>query len=179
MRDHKDVIGTIVRLTNGPIMTIFSSKPRAMRGPIALGEIMKITETDNTELVLDSYLMQIHQNSCRCGSGERYGQMFEVWTHPTKTRLNGFRMLKPAGNGPLRAGLPVAYVDMPRQHNVICSDCVQHYQPAPKVQAIPALSEQQWAETLRRKYTPEPSAPKVAKSAGADAGIPAPRPDQL
>jgi len=139
--------------------------------------MLKITEAEHTELTLDSYLMQIHTTLCdRCGSGERYGQLFEVWVHPTKTAKSGYRELRPA-RGSLK-DLPIAYVDMAEQRNPVCSDCVHTYQTTNSQPALPAISAQAWAETLRRKYTPEKVEPKVARSTGA-AGIPAPTPDEL
>ena len=136
----------------------------------------KITEAEASELTLDSYLMQIHNTLCdRCGSGERYGQLFEVWVHPIKTRQSGYKELRPA-RGALKP-LPIAYVDMAEHRNSICSDCVHTYE-TPTAKAIPAVSAQAWAETLKRKYTPEKPEPKIARSTGA-AGIPAPTPDEL
>jgi hypothetical protein len=136
----------------------------------------KITEAEAVELTLDSYLMQIHNTTCLCGSGERYGLLYEVWTHPTKTRTSGFRELRPA-RGRLR-DLPIAYVEMPEHGQPVCSDCVQNYKTPTNKESIPAISAQAWAETLKRKYAPEVKQPKVARSAGA-AGIPAPTADEL
>ena len=139
--------------------------------------MLKITETEASELILDSYLMQIHTTLCdRRGSGERYGQLYEVWVHPVKTPKSGYKEFRPA-RGALK-DLPIAYVDMAEQRNSVCSDCVHTYQTRNNQPALPAVSAQAWAETLKRKYTPEVKEPKVARSAGA-AGIPAPTPDEL
>lgn len=175
MRDHKSVIGTIIQLTNGPINFILFCGPYSAQVQPA-GNKMKITEADAVELKHDSYVMHIHQNSCTCGSGERYGLVYEVWVHPTKTRLSGFKLLKPAGNGPLRTDVPMAYMEMPRKRLVVCSDCVHEYKTH-EIQAQPAANPQAWAETLKRKYTPEPQAAKTTKSDAG--GIPAPTADQL
>lgn len=138
---------------------------------------MKITEAEAVELQLDSYVMHIHNTICGCGSGERYGQLFEVWIHPTKTRLSGFRELRPA-RGALK-DLPITYVDMPTEHKWICSDCITSYKSPTHGEPLPAVSAQAWAETLKRKYAPEPATIRVARSTGAAGGIPAPTPDQL
>lgn len=168
-------IGIPVRLTSPHFVLIYACgqlRPRT----ITEQPMLKLTESDASELTLDSYLMHIYQTNClRCGSGERYGQLFEVWTHPTKTRLSGFRELRPA-RGALR-DLPIAYVEMPERANPICSDCVHTYQ-SPTNKPTRPLSSQEWAETLKRKYTPEPKVVHIARKS-EDRTIPAPTPDQL
>jgi hypothetical protein len=139
---------------------------------------MKLTESDQGELRLDSYLMYIHNTHCvRCHSGERYGQLYEVWIHPTKTRLSGFRELRPA-HGALRDGLHINYVEIPERLISICSDCVRDYRAPAADTATNVVSAQEWAETLRRKYSPEPKETKIARASGSSE-IPAPTPDQL
>jgi hypothetical protein len=142
----------------------------------------KLTESDQGELRLDSYLMYIHNTHCvRCHSGERYGQLYEVWIHPTKTRLSGFRELRPA-HGALRDGLHINYVEIPERLISICSDCVRDYKvPAESTAATNVISAQEWAETLRRKYSPAPAEPKAPRAAAASPNkdIPPPTPDQL
>ena len=140
--------------------------------------MLHLTETDSTELQLDSYVMHIHNTLCaHCDSGERYGEMFEVWTHPTKTRLSGYRQLKPQASGPLK-DLPITYLSLPTRQVMVCSDCIDTYQSPSSREPIQAISAQAWAETLKRKYTPQPTAEKTP-TPRQSRDIPAPRPEDL
>lgn len=117
----------------------------------------KLSESEASELLLDSYVMHIHNNRCKnCDCVERHSHLFEVWTHPTKTRLTALNVLKPV-MGALQP-LPIAYIDLPEREVPICSDCVELYTPPTGTPLLPAADPAAWRETLRKKYTPQPVA---------------------
>lgn len=135
----------------------------------------QISESESRELVLDSYVMYIHNNPCDgCGRVERFSQCFEVWLHPTKTRTSGFRDLRPATR--INPDLAMATVSGSHKTIPVCVSCAvpHHAKDAP-----PHLSSAAWAETLKRKYmaAPKPE-PKVAK-ASATPKVVAPTLDQI
>jgi hypothetical protein len=139
-----------------------------------------ISDTEQRELRLDSYVMHIRQTICtRCGCGERWSELNEVWVHPTKTRTTGFSQQRPAA-GPLKP-LQINTVEHPDRQIPICSDCIHTYQaPTP----TPTASAAEWRETLKRKYAPQPTAAvHVARATKPARGevidFPAPTPDQL
>jgi hypothetical protein len=121
-----------------------------------------LTQNEAVELQLDSYVMHIHNTHCaRCDSGERYGAMWEVWTHPTKTRTSGFRQLVPHV-GPLR-DLPIAYIEMAEETIFVCSDCINTYASHSAPAPVQVVSPAAWAETLKRKYAPAAAEVKIAR----------------
>ena len=125
----------------------------------------QITASESQELALDSYVMYIHNHECTaCGCCEQFSQIFEVWLHPTKTRLTNFRDLRPAV-GALKP-LPLRYIEAPHQTIPICSDCVSLYR-APQGERIKPISNMDWQETLKRKYAPPAAEPKVAKQSAS------------
>lgn len=133
--------------------------------------MQKLTETEQTELKLNSYLMHIHRTYCRrCGSGEQYQTLFEVWTHPTKTRISGYRDLRPARSQ--LKDLPMACLELPERPIEICSDCVHTYTCTASPIPSNAASAAAWAETLKRKAQEEtkPAEIKIARASQPSAG---------
>jgi len=132
----------------------------------------KPSENEAKELVHDSYVMHIHTNVCRhCGCGERYQTMFEVWTHPTKTHTTGLKQMRPLMTDQLK-DLHIAYIELPDQAIPICSDCIQTYKSATDKTPQLAADAGAWADTLRRKYTPEKKEVKIARQYAAGKQIP-------
>ena len=124
-----------------------------------------ISPSESQELALDSYVMYIHNHECTaCGCCEQFSQIFEVWLHPTKTRLTNFKDLRPAV-GPLKP-IPLRYIEAPHQTIPICSDCVPLYR-APAGEKSEPITNMAWQETLKRKYAPPSAEPKVAKQSTA------------
>lgn len=115
-----------------------------------------VSESDAALLIHDSYVMHIkthHCTSCQCS--ERFSQLFEVWTHPTKTRSTGLTVLK--ATGPALKDLEIAYIELPATNIPLCEECVNTFVHPNRVSTIGMASREAWAETLRRKYTPEPA----------------------
>lgn len=114
-----------------------------------------ISETTASEMILDSYVMQRSRQRClHCDTIEAYSTIFEVWTHPTKTRTTGVRSLR-VFVGTLKK-LPLAIVDLPERTIPTCYDCVEDFETEGEKPIAP-VSRESWEATLRRKYTPEPS----------------------
>lgn len=144
--------------------------------------IHRLSETDQNELKLDSYHMYIHHTSCiRCGSGEQYSELQEVWIHPTKTRTTGLKVMRPAAE-PLKP-VNMTFHHKPTRQIPICSDCVHTYQTPAKGAPDNVASMAEWAETLKRKYEPSTPTIKIARasqpSAGTKSEIIPPTADQL
>jgi hypothetical protein len=119
---------------------------------------IRLSESEVSELQLDSYVVHIHQQAClNCDCRERFSHLFEVWTHPTKTRTTGFRDLRLTSDQP--RDLPIAVVELPERSIPLCSDCAETYD-RPGLPAIQPISRSDWEATLKRKYTPEPPAPR-------------------
>lgn len=131
----------------------------------------RLTEAEAAELKLDSYLMHIHRTKCACGAHEHYHTLFEVWVHPSKTKTTGFRDLRPMIRDNMR-DLPISYINMPFKLTTICSNCVKHHKSSGGFAAAEAANPVAWAETLRRKYTPEQKEVKIAKQSTPGKYIP-------
>lgn len=117
-----------------------------------------ITESDAALLIHTSYVMHIKTQHCTsCACTERFNAMFEVWTHPTKTRTTGLNVLR-AVLGLQLKDLEIAYIELPSVNIPLCSECVNTFVHPNRVSTIGIASRAAWAETLRRKYTPEPKA---------------------
>lgn len=129
----------------------------------------KLTETEAESLTHDSYLVQIREQFCHnCTSGERWSEIFEVWTSPAQMRRTSAYVLRPTLT--LRAGYAVAYTTLPTVTVPLCSDCVATYNPE-SGSVIPAASHEAWRETLKRKYEVPPTTERK--------GRPEPTLDQL
>ena len=121
----------------------------------------QISENVAEELILDSYVMHRHHQECmKCECGEEFSTMFEVWVHPTKTRYNGYRQLKRVVL-PFKEDLDVSVIDLPKQKIPLCTECVELHEPHGRATVFPPCSAERWAETLQRKYTPEPQTAKA------------------
>ena len=122
-----------------------------------LNKAKLISETTASEMVIDSYLMQRSRQRCLCcDSVEAYSTIFEVWTHPTKTRTTGVRSLRVFAPLTKLKALPMAIVDLPERVVQCCYDCVETFEIEGENPIAPA-SREAWEETLRRKYAaPEP-----------------------
>ena len=120
------------------------------------------------DLVLDSYVMHINTHHCRnCTSTEQFSTLYEVWVlpkNPTTRRLTPRMSVLP-----LKPDLRVAYINMRERTIPICSDCVATYAKTVDETPLPPADPGQWAETIKRKYAPAPSAPKLARPAGVKA----------
>lgn len=129
---------------------------------------VQITESDAALLIHDSYVMHIktqHCTSCQCS--ERFSSLFECWTHPTKTKTSGLNVLKAAASGQLK-DLEIAYIELPSISVHLCSECVNTFVHPNRSSTIGLASREAWAETLRRKYTPEPSAQRASGKLAPD-----------
>jgi len=130
----------------------------------------QLTAGESQELVLDSYVMYIHTHQCKaCGCGEQFSQLFEVWLHPTKTRLSNFKDLRPVV-GALKP-LTVNYMYTQETTIPLCSECVEQY-VAPQGEKAAPLTNAAWQETLKRKYAPPSAEPKVAKTTTTPKAVP-------
>lgn len=118
----------------------------------------QLTEGDANLLFHDSYVMHIKTNQClSCGCGERHSQIFEVWAHPTKTRTSNLHVLRTVTSHQLK-DLEIAYIELPPSSILLCSECVNTFVHPNRSSTIGIASREAWAETLRRKYTPVPTA---------------------
>ena len=122
-----------------------------------------VTETESRELLLDSYVTYIHNHHCaNCGQTETFAQCFEVWLHPTKTRSSNLRDMRPV-IGPALKPLNMAVLQAPERKIPICHHCAANYRVVGRPEIVTVRStNDQWQETLRRKYAPAPTEPKVA-----------------
>jgi hypothetical protein len=119
-----------------------------------------VSETEAKELTLDSYVMHIHTQICtNCDCAERFCELFEVWTHPTKTRTTALNVLHHADR--IDHSLMISYIELPKRPIPICSDCVEQYEIRDAERPTPAVSREAWAATLKRKYAPAPSVQKT------------------
>jgi hypothetical protein len=117
-----------------------------------------LTESTVSEMLHDSYVLHCTRQLClNCGCGEEYSALFEVWIHPTKTARTGVTSLKAVGSSPLVKDLPFAFIKLPERHIPVCSECIETFEPQGASAPIPQASREAWAETLRKKYTPEPT----------------------
>lgn len=124
----------------------------------------QLTEGDASLLTLDSYVMHIRTHQCTsCQCGERFSSLFEVWTHPTKTRTSNLHVLR-AVTQPALKDLAIVYIELPATSVPLCSECVNTFVHPNRISTIGVASREAWAETLRRKYTPEPVADKTAST---------------
>jgi len=131
----------------------------------------RMSESESHELALDSYVMYIHNHDCAaCGCTEQFSQLFEVWLHPTKTRLSNFRDLRPVVGLQLKP-LALRYIEVAHIQIPLCSDCVEHYR-APAGEKSEPISSVAWSETLKRKYAPPSAEPKVAKQSTPQKAVP-------
>lgn len=134
----------------------------------------QITESEHSELLHDSYATYVHSHVCAaCGSTETFSQCFEVWVHPTKTRLTALRDLRPVTGTTLKP-MSMAVLKAPAKQIPVCHECVLSHTVA---KAAP-VSNAAWQETLRRKYTESPDEPKVAVKSTTPAKV-VPRLDQI
>jgi hypothetical protein len=116
----------------------------------------KPTMSDRSEMIHDSYVMHIHNQKCSsCGHLERFNHFYEVWIHPSKTRLTGMKDLRPANS--LKPKFSVTYIDLPPRPIPVCTECVKLIEREDHM--IITANPAQWAETLKRKYAPAPSTP--------------------
>lgn len=125
-----------------------------------------ITENESSELVLDSYVLYIHNQQCAaCGALERFSQCYEVWLHPTKTRSSNLRDLRPVVGG--LKPLNMVQIAVPDKKIPVCAMCVSYYFLQGKFPAEKKISTEAWADTLRRKYAPPSAEPKIARTSDA------------
>ena len=122
----------------------------------------QITESDAKLLTLDSYVMHIHTQNCiSCECSERFSQLFEVWTHPTKTRATNLHVLRRTTTLAL-VDLEITYIELPPVRIHLCCECVNTFVHPNRTSTIPAVSREAWADTLRRKYTPQDTPSRAA-----------------
>lgn len=125
--------------------------------PPTLTVVPKLSETEASSLVLDSYVLHIQTNLCSCCQcGERYSTLFEVWVHPTQTRLNRFNKLLPVFGTKLDRSKRITSIELPPKPVPFCSDCIHQVDTlAPDFVVVTAISRQAWADTLQRKAQQE------------------------
>ena len=129
---------------------------------------IQLTEADSSALTLDSYIMHVKSQLCRhCDGGAEWGELYEVWTHPTKTRSSALHVLRSASI--IRDGMSVAYIKLPTASVPVCSECISTYRaPMLDTPSIEAPTRAAWNETLRRKYAPEPASAKTKAEPSLD-----------
>jgi len=137
------------------------------------GYTRRATETESKELIHDSYVMYIHTNICsRCGCGERYHELFEVWVHPVKTRTTGLRQQRRLMTTQLQ-DKHISYIELPDQSVPICSDCVSTYKSSTDKTPTAEPSLSAWADTLKRKAADAAKpAEKIARTSAPAKRIP-------
>lgn len=120
-----------------------------------------ISEQDAAALVMDSYVMRRRIQVCQnCENAELGSTIFEVWIHPTKTGRSGYRSERLFSGAALDRKFAMVVVDMPDRPVPYCADCGDTYTSATPNggrEQFPPCSAEAWADTLRRKYTPQPS----------------------
>jgi hypothetical protein len=114
-----------------------------------------IGESESAALTLSSYVMHINTQLCtHCDDGERFSTLFEVWTHPTATRLNGFKKLLPVFGVKIDKSLPIAVIELPTKPIPYCSECAATAAADAAQPAVTTVaSRAAWAATLQRKAT--------------------------
>jgi len=136
----------------------------------------QITESESRELRLDSYVTYVHHHHCRnCGCDETFSQIYEVWLHPTSTRITTFKDLRPLAGLELLP-LHMARIDVQVKQIPLCCQCVGTYRA--RGQGPKVVTNQEWQETLRRKYTAQAEEEKIAKTSSATPKA-VPRLDQI
>lgn len=121
----------------------------------------QISEAEAAALQLDSYVMHIKGQLClHCSAGAEWSELYEVWTHPTKTRISALNVLKPTAT--LQGGLAIVYIRLPVTSVPICSECVEKLTVDDLPRAIPATTRSQWAETVRKKAVDRDAEARVA-----------------
>lgn len=131
-----------------------------------------LSEQDAAAMIFDSYVMRRRIQICQnCENAELGSTIFEVWVHPTKTHRSGYRSERLFSGQFLDRKYPMVVVDMPDRPVPFCADCGDSYTSTTADggrEQFPPCTAEAWAETLRRKYTPEPtrtdSAPKPTKT---------------
>jgi hypothetical protein len=127
-----------------------------------------VSEQDAAALIMDSYVMRRRIQVCQnCECAELGSTIFEVWIHPTKTARTGFRSERLFSGTQMNRKYAMRVVDMPDRPVPYCSECGDTYTTSESVgrEMFPPLSAEQWAETLRRKYTtPEPTTTPKTKT---------------
>lgn len=117
-----------------------------------------VSESDAAIMQLDSYVLHRGRQHCaNCDCIESYSTLFEVWIHPTKTARSGLTTLRLHGAGRDLKNLPIAHITLPIREVPVCDDCIEWYQGVHGFKAVGSASREAWADTLRRKYAPEPS----------------------
>jgi hypothetical protein len=131
----------------------------------------QITESESRDMLLDSYVTYVHTHHCtNCDGIETFSQCFEVWLHPTKTRTSNLRDMRPVV-GPLKP-LNMTVLSAPGRNIPICHRCAASYRVVGRPEIVTVQStNNQWQETLRRKYAPAPTEPKVAARSSTPAKV--------
>lgn len=130
--------------------------------PTSSPKLKLVSEQDAAALVMDSYVLRRRTQLCQnCECGELGSTIFEVWVHPTKTPLTGFRSERLFNGLELDHKYPLRVVNMPDRLVPYCAECGDTYSSSATDtkgrEVFPPCSAEQWAETLRRKYAPEPA----------------------
>jgi hypothetical protein len=118
------------------------------------------SEPQSSEFILDSYIMHRKDTRCtRCASISTTSETFEVQVHPTR----GIRRLVPAKS--LSPGFSIGLSTLQVKEQPCCFIC---YDTLPQEErGAQYLSEDEWRNTLRRKYArPETGTAKVASKEG-------------
>lgn len=138
--------------------------PTPPSSTLIVGRGAQLTESDANLLFHDSYVMHIKTNMCAsCACGERHSELFEVWAHPTKTRTSNLHVLRKVTGHVVLKDLEIVYIELPATPIPLCSECVNTFVHPNRSSTIGIASREAWAETLRRKYTPEPTPVKTGK----------------
>lgn len=108
----------------------------------------KLFESEAAALVHDHYVVTKLVTRCVCGATWQHSELYEVWTHPTKTATTGMKQLRSTTE--FKPDLELHAVQLKERALPVCSSCWQIRRPKPQTIA-PPLTWDEWAATLQRK----------------------------
>ena len=122
----------------------------------------KIFESEAAALVHDHYVATKLQTRCSCGALWQHSELYEVWTHPTKTATTGMKQLRSTTK--YDPSMPLQVVTLADRQIPICYSCAGFRRPATDSGFAP-LSWDQWSATLKRKAADARSEAAAARPA--------------
>lgn len=120
------------------------------------------SQRDNAaEFVLNSYLMHVRSHRCcACGVTHQSSSLLEVWVHKNSANRTAGRRLVEATTFDPKVELGVSH--LPIRDIPLCFLCVaSQLETAASPHKTEAQLQQEWAQTIRRKYAPTQIAPKA------------------
>lgn len=111
---------------------------------------------DAREFDLDSYIMHVRTTHCtHCGADHTTSQVYEVHINPSLTGRTAAHRLVPAAS--LKGGFKIGISKLPTQSVPVCHDCLSTLDTAAlPIPDMKPVDPREWAQTLRRKYAPQP-----------------------